>query len=207
MASEVLIRFKTAALERASTYAKLINRSLRDALKSVQDRGLRGALRGAFKEEQKIEAQRIKTLSRIPTPTERLEAGGLGGPERPGIQNVRRGLKVSRSLIGALRGEEEAGAAVLQAVGNLGPVANVVSGLVKEAVDVLKKDLENQQKAFAAELESRLADRIAQADFLKKFDEDPDYAREVVKKAAAAMDAEEQRIGFVHEGGVPWLGR
>lgn len=212
MASEVLIRFATANLERASSYAKSIGRSLREALKGVQDKGLRGALRGAIKEEQKIEAQRVRTLSRIPTPEERLRDAGLLPSEQSRasdgtLRGVRRAVGIVRRLGGALSGDATDAEDVVLGVASLVPGAGTLVALAKDAADILRRDLERQQKAYAAELEARLESRLAQADFLRRFDEDPEYRRAVIKSASQALDVEEQRVGFVHEGGVPWLGR
>lgn len=168
MASEILIRFKTAALDRASEAASKIKANLNAAIKTIQDPAFRTAFRKQVVQEQKVERQaqreRAGQLDALRARGAELNAGEPGEGLAGIVGHVRKGVHIANALRGAIQRDDPI-ASLGELARGLGAVAATVNPLAGIAVAIIGQATaqirEIAQAAAKAEAEAIATARLA----------------------------------------------
>ena len=214
MASEILIRFKTQALERGKQLAKEIAASVKESAKGIKDKVERKAFLAAA-------GAAIK---------ERKEALGAASTQL-GLEKRAKTLRnesqsqadqaVARALIGAKKAQDVSGkvAGVVGAVAGFsgtdplgaglaaaslvgGPVGQALAaavGIVKGLKDYVDREFEKQIAKRWAEIEARIDRALADADQAARYQRDPRF-REKLNAEATAIYVARRDSGWEPRG-------
>lgn len=208
-AREILIRFKTAALDRAKKTADDIARKVKEAAKGIKDVQARKAFRAEARDAAKArradiagQTQRLDFEKRASALGTR-NSGDLSGAVRKAGNQGKEALERANSIFNVASSANLAGAmTLLGRVPVLGQVAAVAGSVVAIVMPLLQREIDAKITAAVNASELRQRRAFFEADVAKRFREDPDFRDRETRRAvreeiqgAAAREGRWRRRG------------
>lgn len=196
MAREVLIRFRTQALDKAKAASEAIVARLREAVKTVKDNpALKRALRQNIREEQKLEKDRLAEQSVRLSQFRRTGAALSVDEDTPSLLAARRAQQLAARVQGGLAG----GAGQLAALAASVPQVALAIALTAKIKELVEAEVGLRLKDRLAGLSAEIEERAFEANFARRVQEDPAFA------AQMTVIAGEQILDERRRGLRPWV--
>lgn len=206
MVREVLINFRTGALDAAKRSAEALKKIATETLKTIKDPDYRAKLRGAFREEQKVANARVDSAQGR---EEKVRANAFAEVDPlagvSGARAVTRGVRALEAVAGG------SWRAVAQLTGAISPALAEALGpafalfLATEAAVSLintlaEKAITERVDALSREAVQRVAELEFEAAFEKRM-QDPAFAARLSAQAFRETLAEERQTGRLRQEG------
>lgn len=199
--NDIIIAFKTVALEKAKALADDIDKRVKSALKNIKDVRVRKQYRDTQRgiaEERRADIQRRErdlNLARRGDALAGRDSAAFGQDARRGANQARSAAGKAGRLLGIAQSGDITGAlSLLGAVPGLGAVAAAAAGVAAVArvvLPILQKELDAKFKAQENRSLLRQQQAFIRADPARRFREDPDFRDQQTRKAVReAMQAD-----------------
>lgn len=195
-ANEILIRFKTVALERAKKLTDDIEKKIKNAGRQIKDVATRNKFVGrasVLAAEKRQEIQELDFGIRARQLQEQQQ--GFGGASRRGVSQgkelVEKGSKVLNAAadpLGALRALSLA----IPGLGQVAAAAGLVAAVSRVVLPFLEKELEAKFKAVENRALLRQQRAFLEANVGRRFREDLDFRDEQTRRAVKEFLEQDQ---------------
>lgn len=188
-ANEIIIRFKTIALEKAKKLTEDIEKKIKAAGRNIKDVATRNKFVGKASVLAEERLQEIRQLDHSIRAKRLAEQDGanFGQRARQGIGQAReKAGKLGQALGIAQSGDLTSGLTLLAGIPGLGQVAAaaaIAAAAARIVLPILQKEIDQKNKAMENRLALRQQRAFLEADPARRFAEDPDFRDKQTRRA------------------------